>query len=60
MAKLTLKQRQQKLDLQKWVDSKRNGKDMCGEYDYCVLCDKTAEFPCAKAYNKMKKANKSK
>jgi hypothetical protein len=55
---LTLKQRQQKLDLQKWVDSKRNGKDMCGEYDFCQLCDKSVEYPCAKAYNKMQKANK--
>ena len=59
MAKLTLKQRQQKLDLQKWVDSKRNGKDMCGEYPYCSACNKSVEFPCAKAYNKMQKANKN-
>lgn len=55
---LTLKQRQQKLDLQKWVDSKRNGKDMCGEYDFCQFCDKSVEYHCAKAYNKMQKANK--
>jgi hypothetical protein len=56
---LTLKQRQQKLDLQKWVDSKRNGKDMCGEYDFCQFCDKSLQYPCAKAYNKMQKANKN-
>jgi wobble nucleotide-excising tRNase len=58
MAKLTLKQRQQKLDIQKWVESKRNGKDMCGEYDFCQFCDKSVQYPCAKAYNKMQKANK--
>jgi hypothetical protein len=57
---LTLKQRQQILDLQKWVDSKHNGKDMCGEYDFCKFCDKSVQYPCAKAYNKMQKANKSK
>ena len=57
---LTLKQRQQKLDIQKWVDSKRNGKDMCGEYDFCQFCDKSVQYPCAKAYSKMQKANKTK
>jgi hypothetical protein len=36
---LTLKQRQQKLDLQKWVDSKKQGFDMSGCMLYCEKCE---------------------
>lgn len=61
MAKfISNKERQGRLDEKKWLDGIKFGKDMCGEYDYCALCDKTEEFPCAKAYNRMKKANRGK
>ena len=60
MAKfISNKERQGRLDERKWLDGIKFGKDMCGEYDYCALCDKTEEFPCAKAYNKMLIANRA-
>lgn len=55
MKKLTDIELQQKLDIQKWVDSQANGADTCGKYEYCEYCDKTAENPCAKAYLKAHK-----
>lgn len=60
MAKfISNKERQSRLDEKKWIDDIKFGKDMCGEYDYCALCDKTEEFPCAKAYNRMLIANRA-
>lgn len=44
---------QEKMDLQKWLDSETNHIDMCGRYDYCIYCDKTDETPCATAFEKM-------
>ena len=55
MAKETLAQLQERLDVQKWVDSEAKGVDTCGEYDYCVACNKALATPCAKAYNKSQK-----
>lgn len=45
-------------DTKKWLDSERAGRDMCGEYDYCAVCDKSAEYPCEKAYVKYTKMSK--
>lgn len=44
---------QEKMDLQKWLDSETNHIDMCGRYDYCVYCDKTDATPCATAFEIM-------
>ena len=55
MAKLNNAQLQEKLDVQKWIDSEVKGTDTCGEYDYCAFCVKTEQTPCAKAYNKANK-----
>lgn len=41
---------QNKLDIQKWIDSQQANKDMCGTYDFCVKCDKNKANPCALAY----------
>ncbi len=41
---------QDKLDLQKWLDSETNHADMCGRYDYCVCCNKADATPCATAF----------
>lgn len=61
MAKLTkLQERQMIIDDRKWLDGIKFGKDMCGEYEFCSACDKSVEYPCAKAYNKMQKVNKRK
>lgn len=46
---------QAKLDEQKWNDSVTNHRDMCGGYDYCAFCDKSAALPCASAYEEMNK-----
>ncbi len=48
---------QEKMDLQKWLDSETNHLDMCGRYDYCTFCDKTDETPCATAFEKMNEQN---
>ena len=37
---LTLKQRQKRLDLEKWVESKKQGFDMSGCMLYCQFCEK--------------------
>ena len=37
------------LDEVKWNDSVARGEDACGTYSYCPKCDKSLEFPCAKA-----------
>lgn len=54
MAKIKNEDLQAKLDVQKWIDSEKQGKDTCGDYDFCAVCDKTKPLPCAKAYNKAK------
>lgn len=56
MAKETIAQLQERLDVQKWVDSEAKGTDTCGAYDYCAFCDKNLSTPCAKAYNKLQKS----
>lgn len=40
------------IDLKKWYDSERWGRDTCGSYDFCAYCDKSADLPCATAYEK--------
>ena len=49
---------QGKLDEQKWFDSIKYDKDMCGEYDFCCVCNAKENTPCAKAYTRYKKMNK--
>ena len=44
-----LKNKQKELDEKKWLDSE-NSEDKCGSYKYCEKCDKTQEYPCARAY----------
>lgn len=47
---------QQKCDVEKWVASETAGRDLCGEaFEFCAYCDKSLEFPCAKASAVMKK-----
>ena len=48
--KLTNLELQQKMDIQKWLDSETRHMDMCGHYDYCGYCNKYEETPCANAY----------
>lgn len=44
-------ERQNALDIQKWIDSEQKGYDCCGSYDFCAKCDKQVEYPCAVAYD---------
>lgn len=41
------------IDLKKWYDSETRGADACGSYDFCALCDKSVQYPCATAYEKL-------
>ena len=50
---------QAKLDLQKWLDSEKYQKDMCGMYDYCKYCDRSDATPCATASLALEDANKA-
>ncbi len=44
-------ERQNDLDIKKWIDSEQKGYDCCGSYDYCAKCDKQVDYPCAVAYD---------
>ena len=44
-------EKQNEFDKKKWEDSLAAGHDTCGEYDYCAKCNKSHEYPCAKAYD---------
>ena len=46
---------QKRLDIEKYEESAKAGKDLCGTYDYCKYCSKKNKYPCAAAlrrYNK--------
>ena len=51
---MNYKELQDKFDKEKWHDSILVGADTCGEYDFCVRCNKAEEYPCAKAMAKHK------
>ena len=44
-------ERQNEFDKIKWEDSVKAGRDTCGDYCYCSKCNKSNEYPCAKAYD---------
>ncbi len=46
---------QQTIDIDKYINSAEQGRDLCGDYaPFCALCDKTVTCPCAVAYVKMR------
>jgi hypothetical protein len=47
---------QKKFDDIKWFDSIIAGEDRCGTYDFCAVCDKEEEYPCARSAYKFRKA----
>ncbi len=49
-------QLQRKIDYQKWLESEKQHKDMCGSYDFCHYCDKSLTNPCAHAVDAIEKA----
>ncbi|MBP5357155.1 MAG: hypothetical protein J6Y68_03285 [Clostridia bacterium] len=48
---MALSKKQRDLDVAKWLKSEEMGRDMCGEFDFCVCCNKKVQNPCAKAYD---------
>ena len=46
---MTLKEEQRRFDDVKWFDSIEAGKDKCGDYEFCVECNKDLTYPCARA-----------
>ena len=57
---MTIIDRQSALDTQKWLKSEELGRDACGEFGYCKYCDKTIDYPCAVALEKMESEINSK
>lgn len=49
---MKLEETQKRLDEEKWLKSEREGRDVCGEFEYCKFCDKKHAQPCAAALNK--------
>ena len=68
---MTNQERQQKLDVEKWLKSQELGVDNSGVMPWCTYCDfqtyngifglcthngdTKVKYPCAKAYNRMTK-----
>ncbi len=52
---MDFKAQQEKFDDIKWYDSIVAGFDRCGTYDFCSVCDKAEENPCARAAYRCKK-----
>lgn len=42
-------ERQNVLDIEKWLASESAGYDLCGSFAYCARCDKSETHPCARA-----------
>ena len=49
---MAISDKQRELDKIKWEKSVMLGIDACGTFDYCVMCDKSKENPCACAFNR--------
>lgn len=52
---MKLEQEQKRLDEEKWLKSEKEGRDVCGEFEYCKFCDKMHAHPCANALEKATK-----
>lgn len=60
ISKMKLCELQADLDEFKYLHSERAGKDQCGLYKYCEVCNKKNKFPCASAYKKFIKKYENK
>ena len=50
---MTFQALQEYLDVVKWKDSEKIRADMCGRYARCRYCNRTEDFPCARAHNRL-------
>lgn len=48
---MAISKKQKELDVAKWLKSEEMGRDMCGEFDFCSVCNKKVQNPCAKAFD---------
>lgn len=55
---MKLEAEQKRLDEEKWLKSEKEGRDVCGEFEYCKFCDKEMAHPCANALSKANKPAK--
>ena len=51
---MTLEEKQKIFDDLKWKESTETGNDLCGTYDFCVLCEREKSYPCARAQKRYK------
>ncbi|MBO5776642.1 MAG: hypothetical protein J6V83_01970 [Clostridia bacterium] len=51
----TNKDLQNTLDINKWIESEKAGRDLCGEMDYCAYCRMNEDYvyTCARAVRRM-------
>lgn len=49
---------QKKIDYDKWIESEKLHKDLCGSYDFCKYCNKSLANPCANAVDAIQVALK--
>lgn len=52
---MDFKKQQERFDVIKWYDSILAGCDRCGTYEFCAVCNKEEENPCACAAYKYRK-----
>jgi Zn-dependent alcohol dehydrogenase len=52
---MDFKAQQERFDAIKWYDSIVAGTDRCGSYEFCKLCCKEEENPCANAAYRYRK-----
>ncbi len=50
---MTLQALQEYLDVVKWKNSEKIRADMCGRYARCRYCNRTEDYPCARAHNRL-------
>ena len=46
---MSFRTEQDQFDKIKWFDSMREGRDLCGSYEFCGECRKESKYPCARA-----------
>lgn len=52
---MDFKKQQDRFDVIKWYDSILAGYDRCGSYEFCGVCNKDIDNPCARAAYKYRK-----
>lgn len=56
--KKQLQAKQEYLETVKWLESEEKDTDTCGLYAFCKKCDKTKDYPCARAFYAYERKNR--